>query len=365
MSHPYFSIQRLAHRRLLIRVVAAALFSGGVYAQPPEPSAPVARLGTQTVTVQDLGAETAAKLAKIELSYEKRRADLELSRRTSTQDALSAGATGYINRRLLELEAAATHRSPEELLAAVPVAPVTAPETELAYAQYRADGDRPYAEVEPTLRAQLLHEHQEAAKRAYLARLRVKYEAQVIVEPTRLAAEATGPARGPADAAVTLILFSDFECPYCQKLMPALEETLRTYPDSVRLVYRHLPLDGLHPHAVNAARAAVCADQQGGFWPYLDALFADRRRLEPLELRKRAKAIHLDVGLFDQCVAGSKAAQTVELDSRAADELGLTSTPSLLINGRLVRGAVSAGTIAAVIDDELARRAARSIRCGD
>jgi protein-disulfide isomerase len=234
---------------------------------------------------------------------------------------------------------------------------VTDEEVRRVYALYARELAQPLKRVQAPLRTQLERDRAATAKRRYLAALRTKYDARLLAEPARLQVKATGPTRGPAAAAVTIVLFSDFECPYCQRVMPALEETLLAYPSEVRLIYRHLPLGGLHPHAAAAAAAGVCADRQGRFWPFLNALFAAAGPLEAAELRRRAAASRLDMVAFDACLASDEPRQVVAADSAAADALGLSSTPSLLINGRLVRGAVPAGTLAENIDDEIARQA--------
>ena len=122
-------------------------------------------------------------------------------------------------------------------------------------------------------------------------------------------------------------------------------------------MHRHLPLTSLHPHALAAARASVCAERQGEFWPFLAAAFADTKPLEDAELHALAKSVKLDEAALQACLSGSEPQQRVDADIAAADSLGLSSTPSLLINGRLIRGAVPASALAEVIDDEIARRA--------
>lgn len=319
------------------------------------PDTPLATIGGKSVTVQELGPETATKLAKIDRSYERRKTELETSRLTSTQDTLTQDAQAYVDRQVLGQEAQATGLAPEALLARVAVAPVTSEEVHRVYALNSRILGQPYAAVESQLRTQLKRDHEQAAKRTYLSALRAKYDARVLVEPVRLEVHDGGPTRGPANAPVTIVLFSDFECPYCQRVMPALEQTLEAYPEQVRLAYRHLPLSSLHPHALAAARAGVCAEAQGQFWPFLSAVFADDKPLEPLELRSVARSVKLDEPAFDACLTSDETKRRVDADVAEADVLGLSSTPSLLINGRLVRGAVPASALAEVIDDEIAR----------
>ena len=321
------------------------------------PEGPLAAIGGQPVTLDELGPETAAKLAKINRSYERRKTELETSRLTNTRDTLAEDAQAYIDRQVLEREAQATGQTAEALLGQVPVPAVTSDEVHRVYTLNARILAQPLASVESALRAQLKRDHEQAARRAYLAALRAKYDARNLVEPVRLKVADTGPARGPPNASVTIVMFSDFECPYCQRVMPALEQTLDAYPDQVRLVHRHLPLTSLHPHALAAARASVCAERQGEFWPFLAAAFADTKPLEDAELHALAKSVKLDEAALQACLSGSEPQQRVDADIAAADSLGLSSTPSLLIHGRLIRGAVPASALAEVIDDEIARRA--------
>ena len=151
-------------------------------------------------------------------------------------------------------------------------------------------------------------------------------------------------------------MFSDFECPFCQKVMPAVRTTLARYPQTVAVVYRHLPLTGLHSHAYGAAQAAVCAEREGAFWPFADALFADQRSLGAPLYQATAAKLGLDPQRFAACLKGSDTRAAIDADIAAAEELGISGTPALIVNGRLVQGAVPADTIAKMVDEELARR---------
>ena len=113
----------------------------------------------------------------------------------------------------------------------------------------------------------------------------------------------SGPAVGPADAPVTLIEFADFQCPYCARALPVIAEVRERFPTQLRVVFKHMPLDSIHPYARPAARAAVCAEKQDKFWPYHDVLFQNVRALGTDQLRAHADTAGLDLAAFDACLA--------------------------------------------------------------
>lgn len=152
---------------------------------------------------------------------------------------------------------------------------------------------------------------------------------------------AGAPVLGSASARTALIVFSDFECPFCgrfsRETLPAL---VREYVDSgrVAVVFSHFPLPN-HPNAIRAATAAECAGSQGRFWPMHDAMFQDAARLDEAGLKTLASSVGLDVGVYEACLAkGARA--TIEKRAAGGRELGVVSTPSFLIGKRLGDGRV-------------------------
>jgi len=162
-----------------------------------------------------------------------------------------------------------------------------------------------------------------------------------------------GVATGPSGAPVTIVEFSDFECPFCASLQPTLEEVRRQYGDRVRFVFRHYPLTGLHPDAWKAAEAAACADEQGRFWDLHGELFANQGSLGVPELKEIADVLGLDRAAFDDCLDSGRLSVVVEADVRAGNDAGVKGTPAMFVNGELVVGAVPFVELAAVIDREL------------
>jgi protein-disulfide isomerase len=170
-------------------------------------------------------------------------------------------------------------------------------------------------------------------------------------EPLRVEVGREGPSKGSEGAPVTIVEFSDFQCPYCKQATPAVEQILKEYKSEVRIVFKHLPLPN-HPLAFKAAEAAVCADEQGRFWPYHDRLFGSTD-LSAEGLKKSAVELGLDAGRFNACL-GSEAARAVVLSNlQEARRLGIQGTPTFIVNGRVLRGLVSVETFKKVIDQEL------------
>jgi len=191
-----------------------------------------------------------------------------------------------------------------------------------------------------------------------VANLRGDAAAEVLLEPTRVEVEAIGPSRGPDDAIVTIVEFSDFECPYCQRVAPTIDQIVAKYPTQVRFVYRNLPLNNIHPRAQAAAEAAACAGRQGNFWDYHDLLFANNKALSDEDFERHASELGLELEAFRQCVQNRETRSLVDADLAAAESLQISGTPSFLINGIPKHGAQSFEALSEVIDAEIARQSA-------
>jgi protein-disulfide isomerase len=144
---------------------------------------------------------------------------------------------------------------------------------------------------------------------------------------------ADSPSKGPASAPVTIVVWSDFECPACGRMVPLLSEVADGHPNDVRLVHKFYPLSK-HPNAKQAALAAWAAQRQGKYWEYERKLFSDQSRLSDADLVRHAREIGLDLARFDADRASDAAEAVVDRDKAAADAAGLTGTPHILINGR-------------------------------
>src|SRR6267142_2379317 len=163
-----------------------------------------------------------------------------------------------------------------------------------------------------------------------------------------------GPSKGPATAKVNIVEFSDFQCPFCSRVVPTLEQIEKAYPNDVRIFFRHNPLP-FHPNAPLAAEAGVAADQQGKFWQMHDKMFANQQNILRPDLEKYAGEIGLDVGKFKAALDSGAGKARVQQDLAAATQIGVQGTPNFYVNGRNVQGAQPFDEFKKVIDDELQR----------
>lgn len=150
---------------------------------------------------------------------------------------------------------------------------------------------------------------------------------------------ATGSALGTPQAPVRVVEFSDFQCPFCARVTPELRQLQQRYPGKVAVVYRHFPLENIHPHAFAAAVAAECAGEQNRFEAFHDALFAGQDSIGKRPWSAyAAQAAVPDAGAFDRCVREQRFAGRVREDMRAAQRAGIDGTPSFIFGGRMVSG---------------------------
>ncbi len=161
-------------------------------------------------------------------------------------------------------------------------------------------------------------------------------------------------ALGPENAPITIVEFSDFQCPYCRRWHEQVyEPLLAAYPGKIRVVYRHLPLTSIHPDAFAAAEAAMCAGEQDAFWPYHEKLFSSEALGSEI-YTQYAQELSLDMTSFEACMTEHKYQEAVQIDSDFAINMGVSSTPTFFINGLAVVGAQPLNVFKQVIDKELA-----------
>ncbi len=260
-----------------------------------------------------------------------------------------------IEESVIEAESSRRGLSPEALIQEEMAAGSEVSDEEVAalYAQHAQQmGGATLEQVAPRLRDHL------AAQRAreWIDDLRERSDVKVYLVRPRLDVAALGPSLGPPDARVTIVEFSDFQCPFCQRAGPVLKEVLARYPQDVRLVYRQLPLDNLHPRARAAAEASLCADDQDRFWPYHDRLFENPRAFSQEDLVRHASELGLDVERFRRCVTERTFQARVQEDADAAAAAGIGGTPAFLVNGVLLSGARPASAFVQLIEEELAEK---------
>ena len=218
------------------------------------------------------------------------------------------------------------------------------------------------AENRDKIRASLQQRKLAAQRNQYVRSLRAQGTVVDRLQPppvVRVQVSTDGaPIRGTADAPVTVVEFSDFHCPFCKRVQPTLTQVLEKYPGKVRLLFRHLPLDALHPQARGAAEASWCAQDQGKFWEYHDVLFEQAPKATEDDLKRYAGQIDLDVRKFESCLSQNAHRDSVQRDIDEVNKLGTSGTPAFFINGRPLSGAQPLEKFVQMIDEELALAAA-------
>nr|CBX28448.1 hypothetical protein N47_G37720 [uncultured Desulfobacterium sp.] len=162
---------------------------------------------------------------------------------------------------------------------------------------------------------------------------------------------AGSPFKGPSNAPVVLVLFTDFECPYCAQLVPVLDQVLKKYPKEVKLVFKNFPLQS-HRYAMNAAIAALAAESQGKFWEFHDLLFKNYNQLNDKKLEEIIKMAGLNKQEFDKKMHDPQTIQKVKKDTIEGINADVRGTPSVFINGKLLKN-LSMTEFIKAIDKEL------------
>lgn len=160
------------------------------------------------------------------------------------------------------------------------------------------------------------------------------------------------PVLGPANAPVTLVEFSDFQCPYCVAAVPQLKALMKAFPTQVKLIFKQYPLE-IHSNAAYAAKAALAAHKQQKFWAMHDALFAGHRDLSPASIETIAKNLGLDMARFDADVHSPAIEQEINADIAQGDQAGVGGTPTLFINGQRFNGPIQLEALKPLLDAEL------------
>jgi len=204
---------------------------------------------------------------------------------------------------------------------------------------------------------------QEEAKvrEAYEKELFAKHGVRILLTPPRTAIPITAedPVLGPKDAPVTIVEFSDFQCPYCARVQPALTRLLKAYPHEIRLVFKNMPLP-FHSHAKGAAEVALCAGKQGKFWKMYDWLYSHQQELGKDWIPEAVKATGVDQATLSACITSHVELKKIDQDLKLSHEVGVNATPTFFINGRMVRGAQPFETFDEIVRDELGRSTAQS-----
>ena len=318
----------------------------------------VAVIGDREVSRGELLAAAGSALEEHEMEILRMQAQSARDR----HDVLETSLRQLVFRHLLALEAERTGTTAAALEAGVEAAavPVQDQDIELFYQRNQARIGRPLAEVAGQIRAFLERQALVRARDEFFSSLEARFAVEYRLDPLRFDVASDGfAARGGADAAVTIVEFSDFECPFCVRVQPTLERVMEQYAGRVRLVYRHFPLTSIHPQAWKAAEASLCAGEQDRFWQYHDLVFAEQHAMTVSDLKEKARRIGLAGAEFDSCLDSDRHSEAVRRDLLAGTAAGVSGTPAFFVNGRFLSGAVPFDQFAELIDDELARMEGR------
>lgn len=296
----------------------------------------VATVGTRSITLQEVEQTVALPLYQVD---------------QQRNQLLVQALQRQIEETLLEEEASRKGVSVSQLLVEASqsesiarLADLPAPVKRLSSGTTQANQDHPAS-----------HDLEEHARirQALLISLRRKTDIRLALPPLeppilRVSVD-DDPSIGPVDAPVTIVEFSDFQCPYCQKSVGILKELRRIYGQKIRVVYRDYPGPN-HPYAQQAAEAAHCAGEQGKFWEYHDILFERQTPGKGWDFPALAKELGLKQDAFASCVITGRYREEVTRDLQDAIKLGMTSTPTFFINGRPLVGAQPVAAFQTLID---------------
>jgi protein-disulfide isomerase len=336
-------------RNLFFLTAVVSLFAcSAAPAQQPENAA---RVGNRTITTRELDErwradDPASQADATQKLYDGRRAALEaiIADMLLTEAAKKKNMTA----EAYELEEVGKR-----------VKPVTDAEVTTFYqANINQMQGRPLEVMAPAINRYLSEQQRATARQTLIAELRKSGpDVRVLIDAPRRDVEidSTDPSLGRSSAPVTVIEFSDFQCPFCQRVAPTLKKLRETYGDKVRIVWKDFPLTQIHPQAFKAGEAAHCAGDQGKYWEYHDQLFANQQSLQPEDLKKYATDLGLDAAAFTACLDTSKHGERVRDGVAQGTRLGVNSTPTIYINGRMLSGAQPYETFVSVIDEELSR----------
>lgn len=307
------------------------VISGTVAFARSDSSRTVAIVDRHAITQQDLDTTIAVQI------YQLRRRELD----------------SLIDNYLLEQAARRAHLTIPEYLDKETAVTVSDADARAHYDKYKAQMRVPFDQLKPRLIAELTSERQSERRTALRAKLRSDAHIELALEPPRFdVAIAHSPSVGPANAPVTIIEFGDFQSTFCKMEEPVLQQVRERYGDQVRLVFKDFP-PLTSKEAVQAAEAARCANEQGKFWQFHAALFADQSKLAVSDLKAAARQLGLDSAKFDSCLDSGKYATAVEEDIDEGLRLGVSTTPSFFVNGHPHAGILSTVGLEGMIDPEL------------
>jgi protein-disulfide isomerase len=314
--------------------------------QSADADATVATVAGVPITMAELDRIVASQLTKV---------------RQQEYDIRKSGLQQLVNDKLIAQEAAARKVTTEELVkqeidAKAPVA--TDEEAQQYYDRMKGRmAGKTFEEVKPELVKNLTMQKQMERRKQFVDELSAKSDVKLLLDPPRATVNVQKeiPAIGPADAPVLIVEWSDYQCPFCKRAHPTVEQVLTEYKDKVRFVYADYPLS-FHKQAWPASVAVHCAGDQNKFWEYHKNLMEVNGDLSAADLNKRATDLGLDAAAFGTCLDSKKFDKRIQTSFDDGMALGVTGTPAFFINGRMLVGAQPIDAFRDVINDELSRK---------
>lgn len=336
----------MSRTMMILTTTVVVAFALTACAAPPSEetvdSSVVARVGDVEISADDLEAEAGPVLMQL---------------RQQMYDAKVQILDAKIFEILTKNAAKEAGVTPEEWLAENLIVPEPA-EAQIVQvmAQYRSRLAKDDAQAREQVVEYLKQQGAQGARVELQKQLAEAAGVEVFLDPPRVepVIEDYSPSRGPVDAPVVLIEYTDFQCPYCGRVQPTMDALFDRYGDSIRHVFKNLPL-AMHKQARMAAEAALCAEDQDGFWPMHDWMFANHTKISRETVLAQAAEQGLDVEALTTCLDEGTHSADVDTDLKEAGLFGITGTPGFTVNGRLLTGAQPLENFVKVIDDELRR----------
>ncbi len=305
----------------------------------PDPKV-VAHMGERTITLGEVDHAVRGKLKQIE--WDRYEARLQ-----------------WLEDELLKMEAARQNLSVEQLMKKNVDDVITVSEEEIQEV-YQANksklSDTSLESVRDEIVDFLKRRKVKPQREKYYDQLKQEYKVSFLLpEPAPLVLDENprhGPEMGRDKAAITVIVFTDFECPFCDKAHQKLKDLFARYPEDVRILFRNFPLN-MHKDARTAAYAAACAHLQGKFWPYADLLFENQEQLDTSSLYDYAEQVGMDMDKFKESMESGQGKKMVEADITEGVELGIDGTPHVFMNGHLINGVPTEKQIQIILDKYL------------
>jgi protein-disulfide isomerase len=319
--------------------VALLLFGNGS-AVAQKSTDVVAEVGSLKLTMSDLEQQESSKLLQARFDF---------------YQAESKALEDLIDTTLLAQKASSENLTVDQLLEREVKSHIQDPTEDQMRVYYEGlETEQPYEAVRGKILEKIRAVRTNKARVAYIKALREQSTVYVALTPPSTVVDlGNADVAGSKDAPVMLVEFADYECPYCQKVAPAIKKLQGDLGSKLAVVYKDFPLP-MHAHAEKAAEAVRCAGKQGQFWAFHDQLFSSKE-LDVDQLKAQARALKLDSPAFDKCLDAGETAAAVQHDREQGLRLGLSGTPSFFVNGHFLSGALDYAALRKVVDQQLAQ----------